>query len=79
MPANAALTVVEKAHIRWGPMSPNLDAKRTGIPPPAPAMTVFAITCATVAPSPAWATVPKVPPLKARNPVMRIIAPIPTS
>ena len=62
-----------------GPQNPNLLAKRIVRLPPVPPNTVFVITLEMITPSPGFVMEPSDPPLNERNPVIRIIAPIPSS
>lgn len=78
MPMSAALTVRLKFHT-GGPQNPILLAIRMVIEPPVPPSTVLVITRAMMSPSPGFVMEPIEPPLKDRNPVMRIIVPSPTS
>ena len=78
MPVRAAFMVRLKLHTGC-PKNPNLLAKRIMRLPPVPPNTVFVITREMISPSPGFVMEPSDPPLNDRNPVMRIIAPIPTS
>lgn len=62
-----------------GLTTPNLKNIKPMRAPPAPAITVLAQTIDISAPAPGVVIVPRDPPLNAKNPVMRIIPPIPIS
>jgi hypothetical protein len=61
------------------PPSPNLPTSITVMLPPEPPITVLLITRAISSLSLGFVMVPRVPPLNARNPVIRIMPPTPVN
>ena len=74
----APFNVLVKLHLGV-PFRPSLLTSMTVMLPPDPPITVLLITLAITSLSPGFVMVPRVPPLNARNPVIRIMPPRPVS
>jgi hypothetical protein len=74
----APFNVLVKLHL-GAPFRPNLLTSMTVMLPPDPPITVLLITRAMTSLSPGFVMVPRVPPLNARNPAIRIMPPRPVS
>jgi len=78
IPMKAPFNVLRKLHL-GAPFRPSLHTSMTVMLPPDPPIMVLLITRAMTSLSPGFVMVPRVPPLNARNPAIRIMPPRPVS